>query len=179
MKKFTLVSLLLGTSLVAAGCNKDSSEPAKQAPAAAVQKVAPKADVNAAHAHDEHADHAAAGAAPSSLKVLMTQLGVDMAEIGNGFWREDFALIAKHAKAIADHPHVSADERQRLMKALEADFGEFVKGDRHVHDAAQRLHGAAEKSDMAGALKELSTLQAGCVSCHTSFRERLKPATEE
>lgn len=111
---------------------------------------------------------------PGLLRSIMVGLGSDMDEISRGLWLEDLAIVGAAARAIAEHPHVSDAERMRIQGVLAADFAEFIKGDRHVHDTAVRLSGAASAGDMASTLDELANLQAGCVACHQSFRERLR-----
>jgi len=135
---------------------------------------------HAAHSADSTA-HSAAGTAHSGehetakLQPLMKRLGDDMAEIHAALWREDLAGASKSATAIAEHPHVDADERARITKVLGDDFSKFVEGDRAVHSAATRLSKAAAGGDMDATLLELAQLQTGCVSCHASFRKRLLP----
>ncbi len=117
---------------------------------------------------------AAAPAKPGTLKAIMVDLGVQMETIQRALWTEDHASIATAAKAIAEHPHVSAEERQRVMGILKSEMADFVAGDRAVHDGALRLADAATRGEMDAVLKELAELQAGCVACHTRFRPRLR-----
>jgi len=108
------------------------------------------------------------------LRSIMLGLGADMDEISRGLWLEDLAIVDAAARTIAEHPHVSDTERMRIQGILGADFAEFIKGDRRVHDTALRLSATAAASDMTSTLDELAELQAGCVACHRNFRERLR-----
>ncbi len=182
MKTATLLAVISSATLLlsAAACGKgadaDNKSAAKENATGAKANAAKATAAKATAAADGTTAHAAAGDGAkkdATLKELMAQLGVDMGEIGNALWREDFAAISKHARAIANHPHATMAERKRIMKTLGADFGKFVGGDRHVHDTAVLLHEAATKSDMDATLKQLATLQQGCVTCHATFRKRL------
>jgi cytochrome c556 len=87
---------------------------------------------------------------------------------------EDYAEVAARAGAVADHPHVAPEEMQRLQGILNPEMSRFVAADQAVHDAAVRLRRTAEARQMDGDVQHLSEVQAGCVSCHTHFRERLR-----
>ncbi len=109
----------------------------------------------------------------ADLKTIMVGLGEDMAKLNMGLWLEDFGAVTTAATAIADHPHVSADERQRLQAILGKDFGSFAAADGAVHDQAVNLAKAATAKDLDLTVQRLAELQTGCVSCHTGFRARL------
>ena len=113
-----------------------------------------------------------AGAA--DLKVIMRQLGQDMDALSAALWARDFDALGRAATAIAEHPHVSPEEKARVQAALGADFATFAVADRRVHDAAVRTARAAANEDSDQVLSELGSLQAGCVACHDAFRERLR-----
>lgn len=86
---------------------------------------------------------------------------------------EDLAQVGRAATSIASHPHVSAAERTRIQQILGADLGEFVAGDKRVHDAAVGLAAAAAGNDIADVLPAPGDLESGCVSCRTGFRAQL------
>lgn len=111
---------------------------------------------------------------PGQLLTIMIDLGRDMNAISDALWRDDLATVATAARAIAEHPHVSASERERIQSVLGDNFPDFVKGDQRVHQSAVRLAEAAAASDMGAALEELAELQSGCVACHDGFRDVLK-----
>jgi mono/diheme cytochrome c family protein len=112
----------------------------------------------------------------ADLKVIMRQLGQDMDALNAALWVRDFGAVATAATAIAEHPHVSPQERARIQAALRADFAAFGAADRRVHDAALRTAAAAANEDSAKLLLELGRLQAGCVACHDAFQERIREA---
>lgn len=110
---------------------------------------------------------------PGDLKSIMIDLGEQMARVQAGLWVEDYAAISTAAKAVADHPHVSPEERARVQAALGEDFAAFAQADRRVHDSAVRLAEAADTRSSESTLKEIVEVQSGCVSCHTQFKQRL------
>ncbi len=109
----------------------------------------------------------------ADLKTIMVELGEQMARVQSALWLEDLPTVSTAARQVADHPHVSPDERARVQGALGEDFAAFVTADRAVHDAAVRLSEAAGGGDLDGTVRELGAVQAGCVACHSQFRERL------
>mgnify|MGYP000288625011 CR=1 FL=1 len=109
-----------------------------------------------------------------SLKTIMVDLGQQMARVQTALWVEDLEAVSEAATQIADHPHVSPEERARVQAALGTDFAAFASGDRALHDGAVRLSEAASAKDLDATLRELGAVQVGCVSCHTQFRERLR-----
>ncbi len=111
---------------------------------------------------------------PGLLRTIMVDLGIDMSEISRGLWLDDLSLVATAAKSVAEHPHVSDEERARIQVVLDANFADFIQSDRRVHDAAVRLSTAAASGDLTATLNHLAELQGGCVACHQDFRERLR-----
>lgn len=77
----------------------------------------------------------------------MIGLGHDMSAISDALWRDDLAAVATAARAIADHPHASTSERERIQAGLGDDFSDFVKGDQRVHQSAVRLAEQAAAGD--------------------------------
>ncbi|MBW2233214.1 MAG: c-type cytochrome [Deltaproteobacteria bacterium] len=116
-------------------------------------------------------------ASAADLKIIMRQLGRDMDALNAALWARDFGALGTAATAIADHPHVSPQEKARVQAALGADFAAFGAADRRVHDAAMRTAGAAADEDSDQVLSALGSLQAGCVACHDAFRDRLREST--
>jgi len=111
---------------------------------------------------------------PGLLLTIMIDLGQEMSSLSDALWRDDLATVAAAAGAIAEHPRVSASERERVQTLLGDDFPDFVKGDQRVHQTAVRLAERAAAGDMSGTIQELAELQAACVSCHDTFRDALR-----
>jgi cytochrome c556 len=112
---------------------------------------------------------------PGTLKAVMAGIAVDMDTVHAGMWAEDLVQVERAATSIANHPHVSAAERNRIQQLLGDEFSEFVAGDKRVHDAAVSLATAAAAGELVVVLAALGELESGCLSCHTTFRARLKP----
>lgn len=115
----------------------------------------------------------ASPAPAGDLATIMVDLGLRMTEAQTGLWSDDLAAIQRAATAVANHPRVSAEERQRVQAALGADFAGFAKADHAVHEGALRLAEASAAGDADATVKALGALQADCVACHTSYRARL------
>ncbi|PKN56615.1 MAG: hypothetical protein CVU56_15415 [Deltaproteobacteria bacterium HGW-Deltaproteobacteria-14] len=121
-------------------------------------------------------DAAASGAnaAPGGLKPLMVGLADRLHALHDGLWREDLGAVGAAATAVAQHPKVSPEERGRIQRTLGEDFPRFAAADGQVHDAAVAIADAAAAKDLDGVVGRLGALEAGCVSCHTQFRARLR-----
>lgn len=104
----------------------------------------------------------------------MAGLQDDMAGLDRGMWREDFDSIAARATAIAEHPMVPAAEAQAIAGVLGPDMGAFKQHDTRVHDLAVRIGELAAMRDLAGVTATRAELAAGCVACHTAFRDRIR-----
>lgn len=120
---------------------------------------------------------ASASSGEPDLLALMKQLDQDMAHVDAALFRNDFAGVATAANTIANHPRVSANERERIQAALGDDFPNFVKADQATHKSAAALAAAATADDLDGVLRELDTLTRSCVGCHEDFRTRLRPGS--
>ena len=106
-----------------------------------------------------------------TLMVVMRGLETDMDRASHALWAGRMDSLAVAARAVADHPQVSAGERGRIMGILGERGPAFAAADRRVHDQAVALAERAGEGDEAGAVRALGTLQEGCVACHREFRE--------
>lgn len=164
-----LATLLLALALPLAACQRTDNN------------TATEAHDTSAEAHQasptEHA-HAAAesGAAHEALRLraIMQRMDGEMAALSHALWLQDYDQVAARAGAIAEHPHIAPEEVQRIQSALGTEMQRFDADDMRVHDASVALRDAAKARDTEGVLRHLSEVQAGCVSCHTQFRERLR-----
>ena len=112
--------------------------------------------------------------APGDLKTIMVGLGQQLHALHDGLWSEDLDAVGAAATAVAQHAKVSAEERGRVQRTLGDDFPRFAAVDRQVHDAAVAVADAAAANDMDATVGRLGAQEAGCVSCHTQFRARLR-----
>jgi len=108
-----------------------------------------------------------------TLRVVMAGLQTDMDSLHHALWREDFPAAAAAGRAVAEHPAVSEDERQRIFGILGEDAAAFRAADMLVHDTGLALADAASGPDRDAVRTQLANLHAGCLACHEAFRERL------
>lgn len=168
---------ILLTAVILLACDGTPPDTAPDADADAVehQDAADSAVGSADTAPDaDHAADADGGHEAMALLPIMRQLAVDMAAMQNALWLEDFATVERHASAIADHAHISAEEVARIRTELGAEMSQFESLDAAVHDAAVQMHEAARERDTDAVLDRLAEVQRGCVACHERFRERLR-----
>ena len=151
--------LLAGVALAAGACTPadDAGGPSDAGGAS----IGPAADTGAA-------------APDSSLLGIMQGLERDMDRVQHALWRDDFALLREAARAVADHPRVTADERTAIAAVLGPDMQAFAAADARVHDTAVELSEHAEAGDRGAVLEALGRLQEACVGCHVPFRERVR-----
>ena len=109
-----------------------------------------------------------------TLFSIMLGLQRDMDRISHALWLEDFDSLAVAAESVANHPRVPADEFERISGVLGPDMSRFGGADMAVHDLAVRLADEARRQDLDAALGTDAELRAGCVACHSEFRERLR-----
>lgn len=174
------VHRVLLTLTIAVGCTSADPTPddhrgSASEGAGAVTDASPSAraadTADTADAHDAHASTAGAG---ELLLPIMQRLGTSMVALTHGLMTDDHAAVQRSAAAIADHVPIAAADLARIRRVLGAEMGEFERLDAAVHDAAVRLHQAAEGGDPARVVTVLAEVQRGCVGCHARFRERLR-----
>lgn len=112
------------------------------------------------------------------LRPLMVELAQDMDRIATGLWHEDYDLIEEGARSIAHHPKIPPAQLATIKKTLGKEFQGFVSIDRSVHSTATELVQAARARDWSAVLDAHERLKRGCTSCHTVYRERLRPVLE-
>jgi len=118
--------------------------------------------IGARHAHAE-----------LQLRSIMGDLGQRMELVTRGVYTADFEMIEKNALLIADHEKPPMTERMKILGFLKSGAAGFKAGDGIVHDEAAKLAEAARGKDMDGVLFSYSGVMAGCVNCHTNFRDKI------
>ncbi len=165
----SLLAALASLSLLMAACGGNGAAPDDQeVPDAPVAATANPDQASAAH------DHAAAAGEGELLLAIMQRLNADMAGLSQGLWLEDWQVIAARSASIAGHAPIAPEEIERIQATLGDEMHAFEEADEAVHTAAVRMHEAAEARDMKQFLAAFTEVQQGCVSCHTSFRDRLR-----
>ncbi|HSJ65608.1 MAG TPA: cytochrome c [Gemmatimonadaceae bacterium] len=135
----------------------------------------PSESTHAAAPHDPA--HEAAGDSAHTelaLRPIMVGLGAAMGTLTTALWIEDYETMTRSAAEIADHAHISSEELARIQAALGREMADFETIDGQVHDAAVRLHEAADARQLDSILVRLAAVQRGCVACHERFRDRLR-----
>ena len=108
---------------------------------------------------------------PLALHKIMQDLAMDMQAVTDGISREDWALVAKIAPRIADHPQPPLAEKMRILSFIGSDAGKFKGHEAKNHRAGLELKRAAERQDRPAVISAFATLQNGCLACHQSFRK--------
>jgi|GEM_PF-1955514 len=112
--------------------------------------------------------------ATEPLTNVMNQLAIDMYQISQGIWHEDYQMISEGGKAIATHPKVPQEQHQAIKSVLGEQMQTFAQFDKAVHQHADSLSKAAEQENMHSVLMEYRIVQQGCTNCHATFRDKLK-----
>lgn len=128
----------------------------------------------AGHEAPQHGDHSHADVQPLPLLPIMMQMQGHLAGLMQALWLESYADMATHARGVAAHAPISAEELARIEAELGPEMAAFEAADEAVHEASLRMLEAAEAEDMEAFLEQLATVQRGCVGCHSEFRERLR-----
>ena len=115
---------------------------------------------------------------PQALLQIMREMGQNLNAVTGGMLSDDYDAMAAAAQSIADHPQPSMEERRIIIGGLGADAGKFRQGDQVVHDAALALKQAAEQKDGELLVERYTNLVGGCMSCHDSFRTRVRELTQ-
>lgn len=118
------------------------------------------------------AQSAADEPAALALRKIMQDMGKDMQRITAAISAEDWALVAKTAPLIADHPQPPLGEKVRILGFMGPDAGAFKRHDEQTHRAAKALEAAADRTDGQAVISAFAALQNACLSCHQSYRKR-------
>ena len=78
----------------------------------------------------------AVAAEPLALRKIMSELGANMQRVTDGLSREDYAVVEKTARAIADHPQPPVSEKTRIIGFVGGNITRFKGYDAATHDAA-------------------------------------------
>lgn len=108
---------------------------------------------------------------PLALRKIMQDLGLHMQTITDGISRGDWALIAKVAPLVADHPQPPLGEKMRIMGFVGTNTPKFKAYDNQTHEHAQEVGDAAKAKDGAGVILAFQKLQTSCYNCHSEFRK--------
>lgn len=110
---------------------------------------------------------------PLALRKIMQDMGENMQDITGSISREDWAMVAKIAPLIAEHPQPPLFEKMRILSFIGSDAGKFKNFDAQTHEEALVLEQAATRSDGHAVIASFATLQNSCLACHQRFRKPL------
>ena len=111
-----------------------------------------------------------AAPAPLALRKIMHDLGKNMQVITQGISTEDWALVAKTAALIADHPHPPLGEKMRILGFIGTDSGKFKNHDEKAKQVSLALQQTTLQQDGPGVIAAFAHLQNTCLACHQGFR---------
>lgn len=168
---------LTGTTIVLTAVTMAACSPEAPAEGAAGTNTTAEASAPAAGA-EAPARQASTllGAALPGLFDVMWGLEDDMATVSRGVWMENFDTIQAGARAVAGHPTLPPEEIQQIAGVLGEEMAAFKAMDTRVHDLSVELGEAAAVGNLATVMELDAEVRAGCVSCHSTFRERLREA---
>lgn len=112
----------------------------------------------------------------NSLRTVMQNLSMQMQRGTDAISREDWPAIELIAAKIAQHPSPPAVEKMRILRTLGSDASRFRELDHQTHAAAELLAESAKKGDGAAVISAYARVQSTCMSCHQSFRTRIRTA---
>lgn len=107
---------------------------------------------------------------PMALRGVMRELGEQMQAVTDGISREDYEVIERSARAIADHRQPPLDEKARIVAYFGGRMGQFKRLDDELKRSATELGAAAGRRDGQGAIDAFQWLQSNCYACHREFR---------
>lgn len=110
------------------------------------------------------------------LVPMMRVLLSDMYTIDEGIYTEDFAVIEKGGKSIAEHPVMTEEDKKLVKNTLGEEMQRFISFDMVVHHHADSIAQAAQQKKMNDILHHYKIVQQGCVDCHTAFRKEISKA---
>ena len=108
---------------------------------------------------------------PLELRKIMRELGKNMKTVTDGISREDWALVARIAPQLAEHPQPPMGEKMRILAFVGTDAAKFKGHDEKTHQAARALEEAAARNIGARVIAAFATLQNSCLDCHQYFRK--------
>lgn len=110
-------------------------------------------------------------AEPLALQRIMKDMGRNMQVVVDGLSREDYAVVEKAARAIADHPQPPLGEKIRILSFVGDNTARFKAFDGETHDTAMALAHASKSGNGEAAIATFQKLQASCLACHQAFRK--------
>lgn len=109
----------------------------------------------------------------TTLQEIMQGLRDNLVEISDGLLTDDYALVARGATAIAEHPPIPSEQVQLVAKALGPEMPAFKQFDVRVHKLSLDISAAADAGDRAAAISGFQQMIEGCFACHAAYKDRV------
>jgi len=109
----------------------------------------------------------------AALQKIMQGLRDNLVEISDGLLTDDYALVARGAMAIAEHPQIPPEQVQLVAQELGPEMPVFKQFDVRVHDLSLEISAAARAGDRAAAITGFQQMIEGCFACHTAYKDRV------
>ena len=109
----------------------------------------------------------------TALQEIMQGLRDNVVEISDGLLTDDYALVARGAMAIAEHPQIPPEQVQLVAQELGSEMPVFKQFDVRVHDLSLEISAAAEAGDRATAIIGFQQMIEGCFACHAAYKDRV------
>ncbi len=113
---------------------------------------------------------------PTTLQAIMQGLRDNLVEISDGLLTDDYALVARGATAIAEHPQIPPEQVQLVAKDLGPEMPAFKQLDNVVHDLSLEIGAAAKILDRDAVIVSYQRMIEGCLNCHNTYKERVTAA---
>ncbi|MDQ6952987.1 MAG: cytochrome c [Mariprofundaceae bacterium] len=108
-----------------------------------------------------------------TLKSVMQHLGQDYAALNQAILVEDFEQAAQSAHKIAYHDEPSMWQKMKIIGSLRTEVSDFKKADKKVHQLALNIEKEAKAKNMNGLIQQQSNMLSACMSCHSTYRQRI------
>jgi hypothetical protein len=115
----------------------------------------------------------------TTLKEIMQKLRNNLVEISDGLLTDDFEQIQRGATGIAEHPQIPAAQIQLVAAELGPEMPTFKQIDTLVHNLALEIGVAAKTSDHRAAMSGYQRMIEGCLTCHSTFKDRVTAVLAE
>ena len=103
----------------------------------------------------------------------MQDLRNDTVLIMDAILIDDLDAIVDAAMRISDHPRIPPEQVSMVAAELGPEMAAFKQFDTLVHDLSLSVKDAAEEGDGARVQEHFQDMIAGCLGCHSAYRQRV------
>ena len=112
----------------------------------------------------------------TDLKSIMQGLRDNAVLVMDAILVDDFNAVAEAAQQIAEHPQIPPEQVALVAAELGSEMAAFKQFDTVVHDLSVTMREAAQDTDRVGVHRAFDDMIAGCLGCHTAYRQRVMTA---